>query len=114
MASTADRLVRTRRPRRLAVGGSLDHAILLHKVPERREARSSPGVGALVIAGAGSIGTRHLENLRRLDRTDVLLYRMGRRPGPDAAVERDLEGLLARASPLWPGSPYRRGGKSVG
>jgi predicted dehydrogenase len=98
MASTLDRLVRSPRPRRrvLVAQGSLDHSTLLHKVPERREARPAPGTGALVIAGAGSIGTRHLENLRRLGRTDVVLYRTGRRPGPDAVVERDLEALLAR------------------
>jgi predicted dehydrogenase len=54
----------------------------------------------LLIVGVGSVGTRHLENLRRLGHDDVVLYRTGHRPRltpvPEAPSENDLEGALAR------------------
>jgi predicted dehydrogenase len=54
------------------------------------------GCGPLVIAGAGSIGRRHLENLRRLGRTDVAFYRAGRGAVSEGAAQRDLDSILAR------------------
>ena len=53
-----------------------------------------------MVAGSGSIGRRHLENLRRLGGTDTVLYRTGRRdpaaPAVDAPEEFDLDRALAR------------------
>jgi predicted dehydrogenase len=55
-----------------------------------------------MIAGFGSIGRRHLRNLRALGQKDILLYRTGRSTLPDAGaeiagltVETDLAAALA-------------------
>jgi predicted dehydrogenase len=55
-----------------------------------------------LIAGYGSIGRRHLRNLRALGEEDILLYRSGRSTLPDAeaeiagmTVETDLSAALA-------------------
>ncbi len=52
-----------------------------------------------LVAGSGSIGRRHLANLRRLGEEDATLYRTGRRdpaaPLPDAPEEYDLARALA-------------------
>lgn len=54
-----------------------------------------------LIAGLGSIGRRHLRNLRSLGEQDILLYRTGRATLPDdelagLPVETDLAAALAR------------------
>lgn len=54
-----------------------------------------------LIAGLGSIGRRHLRNLRALGEDDILLYRTGRATLPDdelagLPVETDLRAALAR------------------
>lgn len=53
--------------------------------------------GRFLIAGSGSIGRRHLENLRRLGH-DAFLYRTGRRdpaaPAVEAPAEYDVERAL--------------------
>jgi predicted dehydrogenase len=55
--------------------------------------------GSFLIAGSGSIGRRHLDNLRRLG-VDACFYRTGRRdpsaPAPHAAEEFDLAVALER------------------
>lgn len=55
--------------------------------------------GGFLVAGSGSIGRRHLANLRRLGETDAALYRTGRRdpaaPAADAPEEFDLARALA-------------------
>jgi predicted dehydrogenase len=55
--------------------------------------------GGFLVAGSGSIGRRHLANLRRLGQTDAALYRTGRRdsaaPAADAPEEFDLARALA-------------------
>ncbi len=61
--------------------------------------------GPILIAGLGSIGRRHLRNLRALGWEDVVLYRTGRSTLPDddlqgLPVERDLERALARWRPV--------------
>src|SRR5262245_48822834 len=57
---------------------------------------ASPGL--FLIAGSGSIGRRHLENLRRLGH-DAFFFRSGRRdpgaPPPEAREEFELERALA-------------------
>jgi predicted dehydrogenase len=65
--------------------------------------RAAPGAkgtgGGFLLAGSGSIGRRHLENLRRLGRKDLALYRTGRRDpaalAPDAREVFDLDAALA-------------------
>lgn len=54
-----------------------------------------------LIAGLGSIGRRHLRNLRALGEEDILLYRTGRSTLPEdelagLPVETDLQAALAR------------------
>jgi len=55
--------------------------------------------GPLVVAGVGSIGRRHLANLRRLGVDDVILYRTGHGGReaylPDAVIETDLDAALS-------------------
>jgi predicted dehydrogenase len=55
--------------------------------------------GRLVVAGSGSIGRRHIGNLRRLDAADLVVYRTGRRdphaPAVDGPEAFDLDRLLA-------------------
>jgi predicted dehydrogenase len=53
--------------------------------------------GAFLVAGSGSIGRRHLENLRRLGETEATLYRTGRRDPAAPAVEAPEEFDLSRA-----------------
>ena len=57
-------------------------------------------MGGFVVAGSGSMGRRHLENLRRLGATDAVLFRTGQRdpgaPAVDAPEEFDLERALGR------------------
>jgi predicted dehydrogenase len=70
-------------------------------LPELRPAPSVPAADreGFLVAGSGSIGRRHLENLRRLGGTDATLYRTGRRdpaaPTVDAPEEPDLTRALA-------------------
>jgi len=54
--------------------------------------------GTLLVAGAGSIGTRHLLNLRTLGHEDLAFFRTGDRPvlASDVPTERDLAAALAR------------------
>jgi predicted dehydrogenase len=67
------------------------------------ELRPAPAPAAdregFLVAGSGSIGRRHLENLRRLGETEATLYRTGRRdpaaPTVDAPEEPDLTRALA-------------------
>lgn len=59
----------------------------------------------ILIAGLGSIGRRHLRNLRALGWEDLVLYRTGRSTLPDdelqgLPVERDLEQALERWRPV--------------
>ena len=70
-------------------------------LPELRpEAEESPAAarGGFVVAGSGSIGRRHLENLRRLGETRATFYRTGRRdpaaPHVEAPEEFDLDRAL--------------------
>jgi predicted dehydrogenase len=58
------------------------------------------GTGPVLVAGLGSIGKRHLDNLRALGETRLALFRTGRgtlvNGDPDGvAVHRDLESALA-------------------
>lgn len=53
--------------------------------------------GGVLVAGSGSIGRRHLANLRRLGLTDARLYRSGRRDPAAPAVDAPEEFDLARA-----------------
>jgi predicted dehydrogenase len=53
--------------------------------------------GAFLVAGSGSIGRRHLENLRRLGETETTLFRTGRRDPAAPAVEAPEEFDLAQA-----------------
>jgi predicted dehydrogenase len=73
-------------------------------LPELKPAalgRSLVPRGRVVVAGSGSIGRRHVDNLRRLEVSDLVLYRSGRRdphaPAVDAPSEFDIERLLASA-----------------
>jgi predicted dehydrogenase len=71
-------------------------------LPELRpKVQNAPAAtqGGFLVAGSGSIGRRHLENLRRLGETATTLYRTGRRdpaaPPVVAAEEFDLGRALA-------------------
>jgi predicted dehydrogenase len=63
--------------------------------------RTAAGLaGPLLVVGAGSIGTRHLRNLRDLGVTEMVVHRTGQgRPReaylPDAVIETDLARALA-------------------
>ena len=58
-----------------------------------RRARAGP----LLVVGAGSVGTRHLENLRALGKGDVLLYRSGHgRATSGLSSTGDLDEALSR------------------
>lgn len=67
---------------------------------ERPRASSVPApAGTLLIAGAGSVGTRHLRNLHALGVRDLVVFRTGEGPvaaGFTPAVERDWERALDR------------------
>jgi predicted dehydrogenase len=69
---------------------------------EALEPRRTPSVrdGPFLIAGAGSIGTRHLANLRSLDCHGLRLYRTSLRPRigapSDVPVERELASAFRR------------------
>jgi predicted dehydrogenase len=67
----------------------------------RRAGRAAASVlGPLLLVGAGSVGTRHLANLRSLGCDDVLLYRSRRGPGrlaPSETTVVDLAAALERA-----------------
>ena len=76
-------------------------------VPELTAGRlvAAPGVltgaaAGFLIAGSGSIGRRHLDNLRQLGVADASFYRTGRRdpaaPAPHAPEEFDLTAALER------------------
>lgn len=57
-------------------------------------------MGGILIAGLGSVGRRHLTNLRALGWRDIRCYRTGRSTLPDAdlsgtPVDYDLDGALA-------------------
>jgi len=65
------------------------------------EGSRPPGPGRLLLAGLGSIGKRHLDNLRALGESDVDLYRTGAgtlvdAPLPGLAIHRDLEAALSQ------------------
>jgi predicted dehydrogenase len=66
--------------------------------PEVQEAPAAAR-GSFLVAGSGSIGRRHLENLRRLGETATTLYRTGRRdpaaPSVEAREESDLDRALS-------------------
>ncbi len=66
------------------------------------EPRAAPirGTGPLLVAGLGSIGKRHFDNLRALGETSLALYRTGRgtlveEDPRGVAVHRDLESALS-------------------
>ncbi len=63
------------------------------------EQNAAAGRAGFLVAGSGSIGRRHLENLRRLGETGATLYRTGRRdpaaPAVEAPEEFDLGSALA-------------------
>jgi predicted dehydrogenase len=68
---------------------------------ERIESHAAPGRGPLVVAGLGSVGKRHFDNLRGLGQTCLALYRTGRGTlkggDPDGVpIDRDLSAVLAR------------------
>ncbi len=69
--------------------------------PELKPTASSPAPawpGRFVVAGSGSIGRRHVGNLRHLQAADLILYRSLRRdpraPAVDAPEERELAAAL--------------------
>jgi predicted dehydrogenase len=69
---------------------------------ERAERSATPfrGSGRLLVAGLGSIGKRHLDNLRALGENGVELYRTGRgtlvEGDPQGVrIHRDVESALA-------------------
>jgi predicted dehydrogenase len=69
-------------------------------LPELRPSFSPAAArDGFLVAGSGSIGRRHLDNLRRLGKTNATLYRTGRRdphaPAIDAPEEYDLGRALA-------------------
>jgi predicted dehydrogenase len=67
-------------------------------LPELRPVAPAAGSrGGFVVAGSGSIGRRHLENLRRLGEAGATLYRTGRRDPAAPAVDAPEEFDLARA-----------------
>jgi len=69
-------------------------------VPELRppvEQAPAPARAGFLVAGSGSIGRRHLENLRRLGETAATLYRTGRRDPAAPVVEAPQQFDLARA-----------------
>ena len=69
-------------------------------LPELRPAPAPSAAadrGAFLVAGSGSIGRRHLENLRRLGVTEATLYRTGRRDPAAPTVEAPAEFDLGRA-----------------
>jgi predicted dehydrogenase len=66
--------------------------------PEVDAASPAGARGGVLVAGSGSIGRRHLENLRRLGEAGPVLYRTGRRdphaPAAAAPEEFDLDRAL--------------------
>jgi predicted dehydrogenase len=68
-------------------------------LPELRPGGAASARGPFLVAGSGSIGRRHVENLRRLGATEATLFRTGRRdpaaPAVDAPEEYDLDRALA-------------------
>ena len=72
----------------------------LSAVAAVRSAGGTARDGRFLIAGSGSIGRRHLENLRLAGATRLELFRSGRRdpaaPVPDAPEEFDLATALGR------------------
>jgi predicted dehydrogenase len=68
-------------------------------LPELIPAPAPALEGGFLVAGSGSIGRRHLANLRRLGEKEATLYRTGRRdpaaPAADAPEEFDLARALA-------------------
>ena len=58
------------------------------------------GSGALLIIGAGSVGTRHAQNLRALGFPNVLFFRSGHGASPRAASSTaHLDEALAQRPP---------------